>query len=354
MEHHHKMLKVGISVGDLNGISLEVIIKTFMEKDFMQLCTPVVYASQKVIAQHKKALGFGEFNFSLCTDAAQAKAKHPNLINVWEEEVELEIGKETEIAGKYALLSLEAACKDLKAGKIDVLVTAPLNKHNVKVEGTIFTGHTQFLHDYFEAKNHLMIMVGPDMRLATLTEHMPLSKVPGAINDIVLKDKVRLLHQSLIRDFGIRKPKIAVLGLNPHNGDQGLMGDEEQKIIGPAIRKLNDDGMLVYGPYPADGFFGKLQFKEFDAVLCMYHDQGLSVFKALQFECGVNYTAGLPVVRTSPDHGVAYDIAGHGKADTTSFKHAVYTAIDIYRKRLEFDEISENPLKINVLRRERH
>lgn len=349
----HKILRVGISVGDLNGVGMEIIIKSLMEKDLMQLCTPIVYCSSKAVSFHKKAAGANEFNFSIINDIANVKSKHPNLLTVWDEEVALELGKETEIAGKYALKSLEAACADLKAGKIDVLVTAPLNKHNIHVEGKKFTGHTQFLHDYFDAQSHLMILVGANMRVATLTEHIALADVPKAISSNQIIDKVKLLHKTLIRDFGISKPKIAVLGLNPHNGDGGLMGDEEQKIILPAIKKLQDENMLVYGPYPADGFFGKLQFKSFDAVLCMYHDQGLTPFKALEFESGVNYTAGLNIVRTSPDHGVAYDIAGHGKAETSSFKSAIFLAIDIYRKRTEYDKLISNPLKITVQRKER-
>ncbi len=349
----HKILKVGISVGDLNGIGMEIIIKSLMEKDLMQLCTPIVYCSTKAVSLHKKAAGANEFNFSIISDISQVKAKHPNLLTVWDEEVVLELGKETEIAGKYALKSLEAACSDLKAGKIDVLVTAPLNKHNIKVEGKKFTGHTQFLHDYFEASNHLMVLVGENMKVATLTEHIALADVPKAISSNQIIDKVKLLHKTLIRDFGISKPKIAVLGLNPHSGDGGLIGDEEQKIISPAIKKLQEDNLLVYGPYPADGFFGKLQFKQFDAVLCMYHDQGLTPFKALEFESGVNYTAGLSVVRTSPDHGVAYDIAGHGKAETSSFKSAIFLAIDIHRKRNEYDRLISDPLKITIQRKER-
>jgi 4-hydroxythreonine-4-phosphate dehydrogenase len=349
----HKILRVGISVGDLNGVSMEIIIRTFMEKDLMQLCTPVVYASSKVATFHKKAIGANDFNFSITSDAGNIKAKHPNLVTVWDEDITLELGKETEIAGAYALKSLEAACADLKAGKIDVLVTAPLNKHNIKIEGKTFTGHTQFLHDYFDASNHLMLLVGENMRIATLTEHIPLSKVAQSITTNQIIDKVKLLHKTLTKDFGIRKPKIAVLGLNPHNGDGGLIGDEEQKIIAPAIKKLQDEQLLVYGPYPADGFFGKLQFKQFDAVVSMYHDQGLSPFKALEFETGVNFTAGLNVVRTSPDHGVAYDIAGHGKAETSSFKNAIFLAIDIFRKRHEYETLTSDPLKITPQRKER-
>ena len=349
----HKILKVGISVGDLNGVSMEIIIRTLMEKDLMQLCTPIVYCSTKAASFHKKAIGANEFNFSITNDATNAKSKHPNLITVWDEDVALELGKETELAGTYALKSLEAACADLKSGKIDVLVTAPLNKHNVKTGNTIFTGHTQFLHDYFGANSHIMLLVGDNMKIATLTEHIPLAKVASSISTNQIVEKVKLLQKTLKRDFGISKPKIAVLGLNPHNGDGGLIGNEEQQIIIPAIKKLQDENMLVYGPYSADGFFGKLQFKQFDAVLCMYHDQGLAPFKALEFDTGVNYTAGLDVIRTSPDHGVAYDIAGHGKANTSSFKNAIFLAIDIYRKRHEYDILTSDPLKVTLQRKER-
>jgi len=349
----NKLIRVGISVGDLNGIGFEIIIKTFTDKDMLTLCTPIVYASSKTASFHKKAIGANDFNFNVVKDVSLINTRSANLVNVWDEDVALDLGNETEVAGTYALKSLMAACADLKAGKIDVLVTAPLNKHNVKLEGKLFTGHTQFLHDYFEAPNHLMLLVGEHLKLATLTEHIPISKVSAAITTNQIIDKVKLLHKTLITDFGISKPKIAVLALNPHNGDGGLIGDEEEKIIAPAIKKLQADGMLVYGSYPADGFFGKLQFKQFDATVSMYHDQGLAPFKTLEFDTGVNFTAGLSVVRTSPDHGVAYDIAGHGKADPSSFKHAVFMAIDIFRKRSEYAELTSNPLKITIQRKER-
>lgn len=348
-----KLVRVGISIGDINGVGMEVIIKTLMDNRIIQMCTPIVYASPKTASFHRKALNVSDFSFTFIKSAEQANSKNASLVTVWEEEVNIELGKDTEVGGKYALKSFDAALKDLKDGKIDVLVTAPLNKHNIVLEKDTFFGHTEYLSKYFESKEHLMMMVGGDLRIATITGHIPLSKVSSTLSELLIESKTKMFIKSLVQDFGIRKPKIAILGLNPHAGDSGLLGTEEQSIITPAINKLKQEGHLVYGPFGADGFFGSGNFKKFDGILSMYHDQGLVPFKTLAFEDGVNFTAGLPVIRTSPDHGTAYDIAGKNCANEQSFRSSVYLAIDIYKNRKNFSELSSNPLKISVQKRER-
>lgn len=348
-----KLVRVGVSIGDPNGIGMEVIIKTFMDNRMMQMCTPIVYASSKTASFHRKALGINDFSFNFIKTAEQANPKNANLINVWEEEIVIELGKDTQTGGKYALKSFEAALKDLKEGKIDVLVTAPLNKHNIPSEKSKFIGHTEFLTNYFAAQNHLMMMVGDELRIATVTGHIPLSEVASALSTQKIENKAKIFLKSLTEDFGIRKPKIAILGLNPHAGDNGLLGKEEETIILPAINNLKNEGHLVYGPFGADGFFGSGNFTKFDGILSMYHDQGLVPFKTLAFENGVNFTAGLSVVRTSPDHGTAYDIAGKNCANEQSFRSAVYLALDIFNQRKNLKEITANPLKISFQKRER-
>jgi 4-hydroxythreonine-4-phosphate dehydrogenase len=319
----------------------------------MQMCTPIVYASSKTASFHRKALGINDFSFNFIKTAEQANPKNANLINVWEEEIVIELGKDTQTGGKYALKSFEAALKDLKEGKIDVLVTAPLNKHNIPSEKSKFIGHTEFLTNYFAAQNHLMMMVGDELRIATVTGHIPLSEVASALSTQKIENKAKIFLKSLTEDFGIRKPKIAILGLNPHAGDNGLLGKEEETIILPAINNLKNEGHLVYGPFGADGFFGSGNFTKFDGILSMYHDQGLVPFKTLAFENGVNFTAGLSVVRTSPDHGTAYDIAGKNCANEQSFRSAVYLAMDIFNQRKNLKETTANPLKISFQKRER-
>lgn len=348
-----KLVRVGVSIGDPNGIGMEVIIKTFIDNRMMQMCTPIVYASSKTASFHRKALGINDFSFNFIKTAEQANPKNANLINVWEEEIVIELGKDTQTGGKYALKSFEAALKDLKEGKIDVLVTAPLNKHNIPSEKSKFIGHTEFLTNYFAAQNHLMMMVGDELRIATVTGHIPLSEVASALSTQKIENKAKIFLKSLTEDFGIRKPKIAILGLNPHAGDNGLLGKEEETIILPAINNLKNEGHLVYGPFGADGFFGSGNFTKFDGILSMYHDQGLVPFKTLAFENGVNFTAGLSVVRTSPDHGTAYDIAGKNCANEQSFRSAVYLALDIFNQRKNLKEITANPLKISFQKRER-
>ena len=344
---------VGISQGDINGIGLEVIIKTFLEPQMLELCTPVVFGSAKTAMYHRKSLNIEDFSFNQIKDFSEINYKRANIINVYDEDITIELGKQTDIGGKYAFKSLEAACVALSQGKIDVLVTAPINKENIQSPEFKFAGHTEYLDEKFGDGNSLMFLVSDDLRVAVVTGHIPVNQVAGSLTIEKILKKIQVLNKSLIQDFEIRKPKIAVLGLNPHAGDNGVIGNEEQQIIIPAINKAKEEGILAYGPYPADGFFGNDSYKKFDAVLAMYHDQGLIPFKTIAFNSGVNFTAGLSVVRTSPDHGTAYDIAGKNLASEGSFRKAIYTAIDIYRRRKQYEEISANPLKINPIKRER-
>ena len=344
---------VGISQGDINGIGLEVIIKTFLEPQMLEICTPVVFGSGKTAMFHRKMLNIEDFSFHLIREFSEINYKRANLINVYDEEVQVELGKQTATGGKYAFKSLEAASAALAEGKIDVLVTAPINKENIQSEEFKFPGHTEYLDEKFGDGNSLMFLVSDTLRVAVVTGHIPVTAVAPSLTPEKVLKKIEVLNRSLIQDFGIRKPKIAVLGLNPHAGDNGVIGQEEQQIIIPAINKGKEAGILTYGPYPADGFFGNATYKQFDAVLAMYHDQGLIPFKTIAFNSGVNFTAGLPVIRTSPDHGTAYDIAGKNQASEESFRKAIYTAVDIFRTRRQFEEISANPLKINPIKRER-
>jgi len=336
---------VGISHGDINGISYEVIIKSLMDNRIFDFCIPVVYGSAKVAAYHRKALNIANFSFNNVRTAAEANVKRANIINCLDDNVRVELGKSTNIAGESSLISLENAVKDLKEGTIDVLVTAPINKDNIQSEKFNFPGHTEYLTRESESKKSLMLMVSENLKVGVVTTHLPLSKVSEAITEEAILEKLRIMNKSLIQDFKIRKPKIAVLGLNPHAGDNGLLGSEEVEIIVPALEKAKEEGILAIGPYPADGFFGSDNFKKFDAVLAMYHDQGLAPFKALAFNSGVNYTAGLDFIRTSPGHGTAYEITGLGKASEISFRNAIYLACDIYRNRTEYKEITKDPLQ---------
>jgi 4-hydroxythreonine-4-phosphate dehydrogenase len=348
----HEKIIVGISQGDINGIGLEVIIKTFLDPTMFELCTPIVYGSLKTASHYRKALAIDDFSFNPIKDPSEANHKRANIINVYEEEVALELGKQTANGGKYALKSLEAAAYALAQGKVNVLVTAPINKENIQSPDFNFPGHTEYLDDKFGDGNSLMMLVWNNLRVAVATGHIPVTEVGKALTEDKILKKLTTLNQSLIQDFNIPKPKIAVLGLNPHAGDNGVIGNEEKNIIIPAIKKATDRGMIVYGPYPADGFFGNETYKKFDAVLAMYHDQGLIPFKTIAFNEGVNFTAGLPIVRTSPDHGTAYDIAGKNIASETSFRNAIYVATDIYNNRRIHKEASANPLKTNSARRE--
>jgi 4-hydroxythreonine-4-phosphate dehydrogenase len=344
---------VGISQGDINGIGLEVIIKTFLEPQMLEICTPVVFGSNKTASYHRKALNIEDFSFNQIHDISEVNHKRANIINVYDEEVNIELGKQTADGGKYALKSLQAAVSALEQGKIQVLVTAPINKENIQSPDFNFPGHTEYLDEKFGDGNSLMFLISDTLRVAVVTGHIPVKNIVQELTTEKILKKIQTLHKSLTQDFSIRTPKIAVLGLNPHAGDNGVIGDEEQTIIIPAINKAKEEGLLVYGPYPADGFFGNGTYKNFDGVLAMYHDQGLIPFKTISFGAGVNFTAGLSVVRTSPDHGTAYDIAGKNIASEESFRKAIYSAIDIYHTRMQNIELGANPLKINFIKRER-
>lgn len=342
---------VGISQGDLNGIGLEIILKTLSDPALSEICVPVLFSSQKTVSYFRKMLSLEDFNFNPLRDFNQLHTKKPNVFICYEEEVTIEMGKPTLASGKYAKLSLESATQALFDKKIDVLVTAPINKHNIQEAGFKYPGHTEYLGDKLDGKP-LMLLCSQDLRIAVVTGHLALKNVPQQITTENVLTKITQLHTSLVKDFGIRKPKIAVLGLNPHAGENGSMGDEENAAIIPAITKAKES-MMVYGPYSADGFFGNHTQSQFDGVLAMYHDQGLIPFKTLAFNNGVNFTAGLNFIRTSPDHGTAYEIAGKQIADESSFREALYMAIDIYRTRHLNEEISANPLAFSPMKRER-
>ncbi|MDA3880166.1 MAG: 4-hydroxythreonine-4-phosphate dehydrogenase PdxA [Prolixibacteraceae bacterium] len=338
------IIKVGITQGDINGIGYEVIIKSLNDVRMLELCTPVVYGSPKVAAYHKKVLDFEDFNFHQIREASDADNHRVNIINCCDDNVRVELGKPGNLAGEAAYLALEQAINDLKEGKIDVLVTAPINKETVQSDIFNFPGHTEYLSQQCDSIEPLMLLITENMRVGVVTGHMPIKDVPAAITKELILKKLKILHKSLVQDFACTNPRIAVLGLNPHAGDNGVLGDEENDIIQPALKEAFDRGINAMGPYPADGFFGSGQQYKFDAILAMYHDQGLAPFKALTFDTGVNFTAGLPVIRTSPGHGTAFNIAGQGIASEESFKQAIYKAIDIFRNRQTYQEISRNPL----------
>ncbi|MET4141543.1 4-hydroxythreonine-4-phosphate dehydrogenase PdxA [Pedobacter sp. UYP1] len=338
-------IKIGISIGDVNGIGLEVILKTLANNSILDYCTPIVYGHTKVASYHRKALGLGDFSFNVINDAEAANPKKANMINCWEEDVKIELGVANEIGGKYALLSLERATEDLIKGNIDALVTAPINKHTIQAENFKFPGHTEYLQERTGSSDVMMFLLSEDIRVGVVTGHIPVSKVAESITKESIVKKLLLINKSLKRDFWIEKPRIAVLGLNPHAGDNGLLGSEEQDIIMPAIQEAFDSGVICFGPYPADGFFGKGAYKQFDAVLAMYHDQGLIPFKTIAFGTGVNFTAGMKYVRTSPDHGTGFDIAGKDLADPSSFIEALFAATHIVKHRREQDELLSNQLR---------
>jgi 4-hydroxythreonine-4-phosphate dehydrogenase len=336
---------LGITHGDINGISYEVIMKSLADNRIFDLCTPIVYGSPKVAAYHRKALDLENFNFNTVRNADEAIAKKANIINCIDDAARVELGKSTPYAGEASLQALEVAVKDLHDKKIDVVVTGPINKANIKSEKFNFNGHTEYFETHFPSSGVLMLMVNEVMRIGVITSHVPLSKVNEYIVHDSILNKLRILNKSLLMDFAIRGPRIAVLGLNPHAGDNGLIGDEEVREIIPAISAAREEGILAFGPFPADGFFGAGTFSKYDAILAMYHDQGLIPFKALSAEGGVNFTAGLPIVRTSPAHGTAFDITGKNEASPDSFRKAIYLACDVFRNRLQYKEISANPLK---------
>lgn len=335
---------VGISIGDLNGIGIEVILKTFEDKRMLDFCTPVLFGAMKVISYHKKALNL-ELPVHGIASISQINHSKINVLNIWKEDVAVELGKATKISGEYAAKSLEAAVSHLKENKIDVLLTAPINKETIQSDKFTFPGHTEYLEANLEGKS-LMILMTDQLRIGLITGHIPISKVAEAITPEVIKEKVNTMYMSLKTDFGITKPKIAVLGLNPHCGDNGVIGKEDDDVIRPTIAEIQESGKLVFGPYAADGFFGSETYKQFDGVLATYHDQGLAPFKALSFGNGVNFTAGLNEIRTSPDHGTSFDIAGKNKANPSSFKEALFSALQIFKTRNEYKELVKNPLLV--------
>ena len=341
-------IKVGISVGDLNGIGVEVILKTFSDNRMLDFCTPILFASSKVISFHKNKLGLNVPIHGI-SNIKQLVEHKINLLNIWKEDIKINLGVEDKEIGKYAFLSLKEAVNALKNDDIDVLVTAPINKNTIQSKDFHFKGHTEYLESELEGKS-LMILMTEELRIGLVTGHIPIKEVASTINADLIQEKVLNMYKSLQQDFKINKPKIAVLGLNPHCGDQGVIGTEDDEIIRPLMHKLQQKNMLVYGPYASDSFFGTQAYKKFDGVLAMYHDQGLAPFKALSFGNGVNFTAGLSKIRTSPDHGTAFEIAGKGIADASSFKEAVFQAITIFKNRKDFIELTSNVLKITKSR----
>lgn len=348
------LVKVGITLGDPNGVGPEVVIKALSDNRMLQTCTPVIYGTAKVLNFYKKLLNIQDFPVQQIKSAEQAGTKSVNIISVSEDEFKIEAGQTNEAAGKLAFKFIEAAVNDLKENKIDALVTAPINKQNIQSESFKFPGHTEYLAEQAGVKEYLMLMTTEAVKVGTVTGHVPLAEVSKNITSHKIIEKVRVLAESLKKDFGVRKPRIAVLGLNPHAGDNGLLGKEEIDIIIPAINQLKEEGLIVAGPYGADGFFGSPALTQFDGVIAMYHDQGLIPFKTLDFERGVNYTAGLPFVRTSPDHGTGYDLAGKNVASESSMRHAIYAAVDIFKKRKEYILLNAHPLKASAMKKERN
>ncbi|GAB3951799.1 hypothetical protein GCM10028805_32670 [Spirosoma harenae] len=339
-------LVIGISLGDYNGVGPEVILKALQYNRLQKICTPVIYGSMRILNRYRNLLNFKDWNLNGAQTIGQISHKLTNVITCWpDQNQEIQPGQVTPEAGQAAFVCLQRAVDDLKAGKLDALVTAPINKYNIQSEEFKFPGHTEYLAQEFGVQDNLMFMVGGPLRVGVVTGHIPLGRVRQNVTRERIAQKLKLMMHSLKQDFGIEKPRIAVLGLNPHAGEEGLLGNEEQEIIKPLLTDLLNKGELVFGPYPADGFFATRAYKKFDAVLAMYHDQGLIPFKSIAFEEGVNFTAGMPAVRTSPDHGTAYDIAGKNIADETSMLQAIYTAIDVARHRKEYLELEAGALK---------
>lgn len=344
MNHLQQKPAIGVSIGDINGIGPELIIKTFTDQRILEFCTPVIFTSNKVINFYRKSSGDITFNYQNIKDFSRLNPKQVSIFNCWEEDVAIQPGQLTETGGKYAIRSLKAAAEALKENKIQGLVTAPIHKNNTQSHDFNFTGHTPYLKHLFGVNDVLMLMVAGDFRVGLVTEHLPVKEIAEHITRENILSKLAILHASLIKDFGIDKPKIAVLGLNPHAGDEGLIGKEEETIIKPAIKEARHK-YLVMGPFSADAFFARRQYEKFDAVLAMYHDQGLIPFKSLALSEGINFTAGLPAIRTSPDHGTAFDIAGKNKADHSSFLASIYECLDIINRRNTYRENNKNPLK---------
>jgi len=336
---------IGFSCGDLNGIGTEIILKSLSDSRFLEFCVPVIFASNKLINFYRKSIADLNFNFTSVKELSRLNPKQVNVFNCWEEEVPINPGTLNDTAGEYAVKSLQAATNALKNGSIQGLVTAPIHKKNIQSEIFSYTGHTPYLQNFFSVPDVLMLMVSENLRVGLVTEHIPLKDAASQISKEKILSKLNILHASLKKDFNIDKPKIAVLALNPHAGDDGLIGEEEEEIIKPAIKEAKQRNMMVIGPFSVDAFFARGQYNKFDAVLAMYHDQGLIPFKSLSFGEGINFTAGLPKVRTSPDHGTAFDIAGKDKADSSSFKAAIFSCIDILNNQKFFDENRQNPIK---------
>lgn len=340
-----KKIVVGISHGDINSISYEIIIKSLLDNRITDVCVPIVYGSPKVAAYHRKALNIENFNFNSIRVASEANSNSLNLINVLDDNVRVELGKTTKMAGESSILAIDRVIDDVKNNHLDAMVTAPISKENVQQVGFNFAGHTDYLKKKFDAEDVLMLMVYQNIRIGVVTTHIPIKDVSSALSEDLILSKLRIIDKSLLRDFAIRKGKIAVLGLNPHAGDHGVIGSEDDDIIKKAIDKAREEGIFAVGPFPADGFFGSGGYTQYDAVLAMYHDQGLIPFKVLSQGEGVNYTAGLPVVRTSPGHGTAFDIVGKDLANPASMRNSIYMAVDIARNRMLYDENAKNPLK---------
>ena len=345
MSKNEKII-VGISIGDLNGIGSEVVLKTFQDARILDFCTPVIFASVKLMSFYKKAFDI-EINLQGIDRIEDVIHKKINVLNVWKESVDVQFGEESAEAGAFAIQSLKAAVEALKNDKIDVLVTAPINKSNVQSKTFNFPGHTDYLAQELRGDS-LMLMITEHLRVGLLTDHVPVKDIASKITQELIEKKINIIHKSLIEDFGIIKPKIAVLGINPHTGDNGVIGKEDDEVLRPALDEIRKKGKLVLGPYAADSFFGSGNYKNFDAIIASYHDQGLIPFKTLSFGQGVNFTAGLNKIRTSPDHGTAYEIAGKNEANEGSFKEAVFAALDIYKKREDYQSFSKNPLKITI------
>lgn len=345
-EDNKKRLKVGITIGDTNGIGPEVILKAIGVPEMLEMIIPVIYGSSKIMNYHKNACNLPGVQMNYTKSAEHLKENMPNLVECIDQDIKIELGQASKQAGLAAFTAIEAAVRDLKTGLIDVLVTAPINKDNIQSEQFQFPGHTEYLESAAgDGNKALMLMCTENLRIALVTAHLPLSQVPSALTIDGIREKLRLLNNSLKRDFNIDSPRIAVLSLNPHAGENGILGSEEHEIIKPAmLQALDQEGIQCFGPYAADGFFGARHYRRFDGVLAMYHDQGLAPFKTIAMDEGVNFTAGLPIVRTSPDHGTGYDIAGQGIANESSMRHAIYTALDVFRNRIRYDEARQNPL----------
>jgi 4-phospho-D-threonate 3-dehydrogenase / 4-phospho-D-erythronate 3-dehydrogenase len=336
---------LGITVGDINGIGLEVVLKALSHAKILNICVPVIYGSSKVVSYHKNIVALDEVNFQGQRNAERLAMDRINVVNCWNDNVNITLGKPTDLGGKFAQISLEAAVKDLKSGLIDAVVTAPIHKKSMQLAGFGYVGHTEYLTSQFAVNDSLMMMTSETLRVGLVTTHLPLRNVASSITKEKIISKLNIFNETLKIDFGFEKPTIAVLSLNPHAGEEGMLGDEEENIIRPAVLDCKKKGLLTFGPFAADGFFGSGQFNKFNGILAMYHDQGLIPFKALTFGSGVNYTAGLPIIRTSPDHGTAFDLAGKNEADASSFIHALFLACDIYRQRKEYNELKANAVR---------